>query len=193
MILPIIAYGSNILREKGKDITKDYPELKTLIDNMWETLYSSNGVGLAAPQVDLNIRLFVVDSAQVFSHIEERDEEAKYPDRPGYKKVFINAHIIEKTGDEWPYQEGCLSIPGIREDVLRPQEVEIEYVDENFEPHREKFNGLTARIIQHEYYHIEGKLFIDYLKPLKKKLLHRKLENISKGKVRVDYKMKFPQ
>ncbi|QES90857.1 peptide deformylase [Rhizosphaericola mali] len=189
MILPIIGYGANILREKCIDIDKDYPKLEELIANFWETLYSSNGVGLAAPQVNLNIRMFVVDSAQIFESLEPGDET--YADAPGIKQVFLNAHIIERTGEEWPYQEGCLSIPGIREDVFRPEEVEIEYVDENFVAHRKKFNGITARIIQHEYDHIDGKLFIDYLKPLKRKLLHRKLDNITKGNVKVDYRMKF--
>ncbi len=193
MILPIVAYGDSILRDICKDIDASYPDLDKLLGDMWETLYSSQGVGLAAPQIDRNIRLFVVDSAQVFAHVEKEDEESRYPDKPGFKKVFINAHIVEKNGEEWPYQEGCLSIPGIREDIFRPQTVDIEYVDENFQPHRETFSGLTARIIQHEYDHIDGKLFIDYLKPLKKKMLHRKLDNITKGKVQVNYRMKFPK
>lgn len=189
MILSVVGYGSNILREKSVDIDKDYPALPKLIDDMWESLYASNGVGLAAPQIDKAIRLFIVDSAQIFEHAEEGDET--YRDKPGHKKVFINARIVDKRGEEWPYQEGCLSIPGIREDVMRPEEIDVEYVDENFQPHKETFNGITARIIQHEYDHIEGKLFIDYLKPLKRKLMARKLDNIMKGNVKVDYKMKF--
>lgn len=192
MILPIVAYGDPILRRVSTDIDKDYPDVDKLIGDMWETLYSSNGVGLAAPQINKDIRLFIVDSAQIFAAIEKEDEESGYPDKPGHKKVFINAKILNRTGEEWPYQEGCLSIPGIRDDVMRPQVVEIAYLDENFEPHTGTFDGLTARIIQHEYDHIEGKLFIDYMKPLKKKMLQRKLDNISKGKIKVDYRMKFP-
>jgi peptide deformylase len=190
MILPIVAYGADVLRKKALDIEKDYPQLDKLIADMWETMYASNGVGLAAPQINKNIRLFVMDSAQIFEHQEE-DEKGTYPDEPGTKKVFINAHIVEFDGDDWSYNEGCLSIPKIREDIMRPEEVTVEYFDENFHPHTETFNGITARIIQHEYDHIEGKLFIDYLKPLKKKMLQGKLNDISKGKIKVDYKMVF--
>jgi peptide deformylase len=190
MILPIVAYGAHILRKEAKDITTDYPELQKLIDDMWETMYASNGVGLAASQVNKDIRLFVMDSAQIFENLEE-EEIGKYPDEPGVKKVFINARIKDYTGEEWPYNEGCLSIPKIREDVLRPEEITIEYRDENFVQHTDTFNGITARIIQHEYDHINGKLFIDYLKPLRKKLLQSKLTDISKGKIKVDYKMIF--
>ncbi len=190
MILPIVAYGAHILRKEAKNITPDYDNLNALIEDMWETMYSSNGVGLAAPQINKNIRLFVMDSAQIFDNLEE-DELGKYPDGPGIKKVFINAIIKEYTGEEWLYNEGCLSIPKIREDIVRPQTIVIEYLDENFLPHTETFNGITARIIQHEYDHIQGKLFIDYLKPLKRKLLQSKLTDISKGKMKVDYKMMF--
>ena len=192
MILPIVAYGAQILRKIAQDIPSDHPELEKLIDDMWETMYASNGVGLAAPQINKNIRIFVMDSAQIFDGLDE-DEHGKYSDEPGIKKVFINAHIAELNGEEWPYNEGCLSIPKIREDVLRPEEVVIEYYDEAFVQHTETFNGITARIIQHEYDHIEGKLFIDYLKPLKKKLLQSKLNDIHKGKIKVDYKMVFPK
>ncbi|QEC66004.1 peptide deformylase [Panacibacter ginsenosidivorans] len=192
MILPIVAYGADVLRKKALDIEPEYPQLDKLIADMWETMYASNGVGLAAPQVNRNIRLFVMDSAQIFEHQEE-DDKGQYPDEPGVKKVFINAHIADFGGDDWSYNEGCLSIPKIREDILRPEEVTIEYLDENFQPHTETFNGITARIIQHEYDHIEGKLFIDYLKPLKKKMLQGKLNDISKGKIKVDYKMVFPK
>jgi peptide deformylase len=190
MILPIVAYGSNILRKVAKDITPDYPNLHHLIADMWETMYYSNGVGLAAPQINKDIRLFVMDSSQIFEHQEE-DEKGKYPDEPGIKKVFINAHIKDLDGEEWCYNEGCLSIPKIREDVNRPGAITLEYVDQDFIPHTETFTGLTARIIQHEYDHIEGKLFIDYLKPLKRKMLQGKLNDISKGKIKVDYKMVF--
>ena len=190
MILPIVAYGANVLRKVAKDITPDYPDLNRLIEDMWETMYYSNGVGLAAPQINKDIRLFVMDSAQIFEHQEENDK-GKYPDEPGVKKVFINAHVKKYNGEEWSYNEGCLSIPKIREDVSRPDTIAVEYLDENFQSYIETFNGITGRIIQHEYDHIEGKLFIDYLKPLKKKMLQGKLTDISKGKVKVDYKMVF--
>jgi len=190
MILPIVAYGSNILRKVAKDITPDYPNLQNLIADMWETMYYSNGVGLAAPQINKDVRLFVIDSAQIFEHQEEEDK-GKYSDEPGVKKVFINAHVKNLDGEEWSYNEGCLSIPKIREDINRPGTITLEYVDENFVPHTETFIGLTARIIQHEYDHIDGKLFIDYLKPLKRKMLQGKLNDISKGKIKVDYKMVF--
>jgi peptide deformylase len=190
MILPIVAYGSPILRMVSKDIDKDYPGIQKLIDDMWETMYASNGVGLAAPQINRDIRLFVVDSSQIFTNQEEEDK-GKYPDEPGIKQVFINAQIKSLNGNEWVYNEGCLSIPKIREDVSRNEELTLEYYDENFEKHTGTFNGLTARIILHEYDHIEGKLFIDYLKPLKRRLMKGKLDDISKGKIKTDYKMMF--
>jgi peptide deformylase len=192
MILPIVAYGAPVLRTVCKDITPIYPGLEKLIEDMWETMYSSNGVGLAAPQINKDIRVFVIDSAQIFANQEEEDK-GKYPDEPGVKQVFINAQIRELNGGEWVYNEGCLSIPKIREDIPRNQEVTLEYVDEQFAPQVKTFNGITARIILHEYDHIEGKLFIDYLKPLKRKLLKGKLDDISKGKIKVDYKMAFPK
>ncbi|SHE87457.1 peptide deformylase [Flavisolibacter ginsengisoli] len=192
MILPIVAYGNPILRKVGHDIDENYPNLDKLIEDMWETMYASNGVGLAAPQVGRDIRLFVMDSAQIFSNMDEKDkEEENYPDAPGIKQVFINAHIIEEHGDDWAYNEGCLSIPKIREDIYRAEEVTLEYLDQNFKKHTRTFNGVTARIILHEYDHIDGKLFIDYLSPLKRKLLKRKLDDISKGNIKVDYKMSF--
>jgi peptide deformylase len=190
MILPIVAYGSQVLRNVSTDIPRDYPNLDKFIADMWETMYASNGVGLAAPQVNRNIRIFVMDSQQIFENQDEEDK-GKYPDEPGIKKVFINAHLKDVQGDQWVYNEGCLSIPKIREDVARNEQITLEYVDENFEKHTETFNGLTARIILHEYDHIDGKLFIDYLKPLKRKLMRGKLDDISKGKVKVDYKMMF--
>ena len=192
MILSIAAYGSPILRVLCKDIDPDYPGLSKLIGDMWDTMYSSSGVGLAAPQVSRDIRLFMVDSAQMFANQDE-DEKGKYPDAPGIKQVFINAHIRELDGEEWSYNEGCLSIPKIREDISRNETVTMDYVDENFEPHTAAFNGITARVILHEYDHIEGKLFIDYLKPLKRKLLKSKLDDITRGKVNVDYRMAFPK
>lgn len=190
MVLPIVAYGSPILRQKCKDISPDYPDLAKLIEDMWETMYNSRGVGLAAPQVNRDIRLFVIDSVQIIENLEE-DEKHEYEDDTGYKGVFINAHISEINGDEWSYNEGCLSIPKIREDIYRQEEVTIDFMDENFQPHTKTFNGITARVILHEYDHIEGKLFIDHLKPLKRKLLKRKLDDITKGKINVDYRMSF--
>lgn len=190
MILPIVAYGHPILRTIAKDIAPDYPELKQLIADMWETMYYSNGVGLAAPQINRDIRIFVVDSKQIFDNLEP-GEKNEYPGDEGIREVFINAHVKTLNGDDWPYNEGCLSIPKIREDVFRPEEVTLEYVDENFEPKTATFTGITARVILHEYDHIEGKLFIDHIKPLKRKLLKSKLDDISKGKVKVDYRMMF--
>lgn len=178
------------MRKVCKDITAEYPNLSKIIEDMWETMYASNGVGLAAPQVNRDIRLFVMDSSQIFKNQDEEDD-SKFADAPGIKQVFINAHIKEFIGDDWAYNEGCLSIPKIREDVMRPEEVIIEYLDENFEQKTTKFFGITARIIQHEYDHIQGKLFIDYLKPLRKKMLRGKLNDISKGKLKMDYKMMY--
>jgi peptide deformylase len=190
MILPIVAYGAQVLRTRGLEVKPDYPGLEKLIEDMWETMYESSGVGLAAPQINKPIRLFVIDSTQIFTNLED-DEQGKYPDAPGLKEVFINAKIIKLNGEPWPYTEGCLSIPKIREEVFRNEEVELEYDDQQFKHHIKTFNGLTARVILHEYDHIEGKLFIDYLKPLKRKLLKGKLDDISKGKISVDYKMSF--
>jgi len=152
-----------------------------------ETMYESNGVGLAAPQINKNIRLFVVDSAQIFSNAEPEDKT--YPDAPGIKQLFINAQIIELSGKEWVYNEGCLSIPKIREDVTRHETVKMRFMDENLVEHIQTYTGMTARVILHEYDHIEGKLFIDYIKPLRRKMLQGKLNDINKGKVKVDYKM----
>ncbi|HEY0060125.1 MAG TPA: peptide deformylase [Flavisolibacter sp.] len=194
MILPIVAYGHPVLRKVAQDIQPDYPGLEKLISDMWDTMYGSNGVGLAAPQIAKDIRLFVIDSAQIFTNMEDDDrKEDSYPDDPGTKQVFINAHIIEEGGEDWAYNEGCLSIPKIREDVYRAEEVTLEFLDENFVQHRRTYNGITGRIILHEYDHIDGKLFIDHLSPLKRKLLKRKLDDISRGVVRVDYKMSFPK
>ena len=187
MTLPIVAYGAAVLRKVSEPINADYPNLNKLIEDMWETMYDSNGVGLAAPQINRAIRLFVMDSKQIFENAEAGDET--YPDAPGIKAVFINAEILELSGNEWVYNEGCLSIPKIREDVLRHEKVTMKYMDENFVEHTTTFDGMTARIILHEYDHIEGKLFIDYIKPLRKKMLQGKLNDIHKGKVRVDYKM----
>jgi peptide deformylase len=190
MILPIVAYGAPVLRKVCDDISPDYPGLSKLLEDMWETMYYSNGVGLAAPQINREIRLFVVDSSQIFKNQDEEDK-GKFADEPGIKQVFINAHIKEFDGEDWSYNEGCLSIPKIREDIIRPEEVIIEYSDENFITQTTTFVGITARIIQHEYDHIEGRLFIDYLKPLRKKMIRGKLNDISKGKLKMDYKMMY--
>ena len=192
MILPIVAYGHPVLRKVAQDIDADYPFLEKLTQDMWETMYASNGVGLAAPQVNKDVRLFIVDSHQIFENMKP-DERNEYPDDPGIKQVFLNAHIQEIDGEEWAYNEGCLSIPKIREDIVRNEIVTLRYQDENFKWHTNTFQGITARIILHEHDHLEGKLFIDYLPPLKRKLMKRKLDDISKGKITVDYKMVFPK
>ena len=191
MILPIVAYGHPVLRKLATDISADYPQLDKFIEDMWETMYASSGVGLAAPQVNRDIRLFVVDTQQMFSGMSA-DEQKEYPDAPGLKAVFINAHIVELDGEEWAYNEGCLSIPKIREDVYRHETVTMEYLDADFNEHTTTFSGLTARVILHEYDHIEGKLFIDHISALKRKLMKSKLNDITKGKIKVDYKMMFP-
>lgn len=183
MKLPIVAYGDPVLKKVADNIDQDYKELKPLIDNMFETMYAASGVGLAAPQVGLPIRLFVVDA----SPFAEDEEGLK-----GFKKVFINPVIEEETGEKWDFNEGCLSIPDIRENVSRHKDLRISYYDENFEPKNEAFTGLAARVIQHEYDHIQGKLFTDRINPLRKTMLRGKLDAISKGAVKVDYKMKFP-
>lgn len=191
MILPIVAYGHPVLRKIAEDITPEYPQLDKFIEDMWETMYASNGVGLAAPQVNRSIRLFTVDTEQMFKTMDEK-EQAEYLDAPGFKGVFINPRILEQEGDEWSYNEGCLSIPKIREDIYRHESVMLSYYDGQFQQHTTAFTGLTARVILHEYDHIEGKLFIDHISPLKRKLMKGRLNDISKGKVSVDYKMMFP-
>lgn len=190
MKLPIVGYGNPILRKVAQPITETYPHLQELIANMWETMYHSNGVGLAAPQINLSIRLFVVDSEQL-KQSDDEDTIEKYADEQTIKETFINAEIISLAGDEWKYNEGCLSIPKVREDVMRKSSVTIRYYNAAWQLQERTFDGITARIILHEYDHIEGKLFIDYLTPLKKRLLKSKLDAIQKGKVKVDYKMMF--
>tara|TARA_Y100000385_G_scaffold286478_1_gene348568 strand:+ start:424 stop:1014 length:591 start_codon:yes stop_codon:yes gene_type:complete len=190
MILPIIAYGDPVLRKLGKSIDKDYPALESLLENMFETMYGAKGIGLAAPQIGLPIRIFIVDATPF-----KDDEELELEERnflSTFKQVFINAKIIDETGDEWVFNEGCLSIPDVREDVFRNETVKIEYLDEKFEKHTKEFSGIAARIIQHEYDHIQGILFTDKLSSLKKRLIKGKLANISKGKIRIDYRMRFP-
>lgn len=191
MILPIVAYGDPVLKRKAKEIQKDYPKLDTLIENMWESMYNAHGVGLAAPQVGLSIRLFVID-ASPFAEDDDliENEETELKD---FKRVFINPVIIEENGDAWDFNEGCLSIPDVREDVFRQPNIKIEYYNQNFEKQTEELSGLAARVVQHEYDHIEGILFTDKLSSLKRKLIKGKLNNITKGKVKVDYRMRFPQ
>lgn len=190
MVLPIVAYGDPVLRRVGKDIDKDYPGLEELIENMKETMKNAQGVGLAAPQVGRDIRLFLID-ASPFSENEELEEEER-AFLKDFKRTFINARIVEEEGDEWAFNEGCLSIPNINEDVYRPEVIHVEYLDEDFKERQETLTGLAARIFQHEYDHIEGILFTDKLSSLKKRLLKKRLENISKGKVDVSYRMRFP-
>jgi len=190
MILPIVAYGDTVLRKKAEDISKDYPMLEELVANMYDTMYNAFGVGLAAPQIGLAVRLFLVDTtpfAEDDDYTAEEQEELKV-----FKRTFINAKILEESGDEWAFNEGCLSIPDVREDVFRKPNVTIQYQDENFVTHTERFEGFIARVIQHEYDHIEGILFTDKLSALKKRLIRARLGNISKGKIEVDYKMRFP-
>lgn len=184
MILPIVAYGDPVLKREGEEIDQDYPFLEELIENMYETMYNSEGVGLAAPQIGKSIRLFIVDCTPF-----NEDE----PELDGFKKTFINPIIIEEEGDEWNFNEGCLSIPGVRENVSRKPKITIEYMDEKFNLIEETYDGIAARVIQHEYDHIEGILFTDHIKPLRKRLLNARLNNISKGNVKVPYRMKFPK
>jgi peptide deformylase len=190
MILPIIAYGDPVLRKMGTKIDKEYPELATLIANMKETMYNASGVGLAAPQIGLAIRLFIID-ASPFAEDEDLDDEDRATLKT-FNRVFINAKIIKEEGEEWTFNEGCLSIPDVREDVSRQPKITIEYQDEDFKTHTEVLEGLAARVFQHEYDHIEGILFTDKLSTLKKRLLKKRLENISKGKINADYRMNFP-
>ena len=189
MVLPIIAYGDPVLRKVATDISPDYPNLNTLIANMYDTMNYAYGVGLAAPQIGLPIRLFVVDTAPFADDDDLTEDERTF--LSNFKKTFINAKITEETGDKWLFNEGCLSIPGVREDVSRQKQITIEFVDEQFTPQRLTLTGLAARVVQHEYDHIEGILLTDKLSSFKKQLIKGKLTNISKGKVKVDYRMKF--
>lgn len=192
MILPIVAYGDPVLKKEGVEIDKDYRYLKKLIEDMFETMYAASGVGLAAPQIGKSIRLFIVDGSSFAD-----DEEGEEPDpmaegMEGFKKVFINPIIEEEKGEVWGFNEGCLSIPKLREEVFRKENIVISYYNENWELKEEEYDGYAARIIQHEYDHVEGVLFTDHLSPLKKRIINKKLLNISKGEINVDYKMKFP-
>ena len=197
MILPIVAYGDPVLKREGDEIEQDYPGLKQLIADMFETMYNAYGVGLAAPQIGKSIRLFIIDTTP-FTERDEEDDEDPMPEEErkqleGLKKVFINPIILEESGDKWAFNEGCLSIPGINEDVLRQRDLIIEYYDENFELKEETYTGKAARVIQHEYDHIDGILFTDRLNPLRKQFLKKRLNDISRGKTNAKYKMKFPK
>ncbi|MBK7181971.1 MAG: peptide deformylase [Bacteroidetes bacterium] len=197
MILPIVAYGDPVLRKMGVDIDKDYPNLQQLIADMFDTMNNALGVGLAAPQVGRAIRLFIVDTKPFAERDEDDEDDDEFtPEERSqleeFKRVFINARIVDETGEEWAFNEGCLSIPKIREDVMRKPKVRIKYVDENFKEHDEVHEGLIARVIQHEYDHIEGKLFTDKISPLRRRMIQGKLNDISKGKVQIGYKMRFP-
>lgn len=189
MILPIVGYGHPVLKTKAKKINKSFESLSNIINNMWETMYNANGVGLAAPQIGLSIRLFIVDT-KPFSDDESLDQEESLKLK-SFKKVFINPEILDENGEAWDFNEGCLSIPEVRADIKRSETIKIKYYDTNFIEQFEEFDGLIARVIQHEYDHIEGILFTDKISPLKRKLLRRKLLDISKGKVPTDYLMKF--
>ena len=189
MILPIIGYGDPVLRKMGEPVSADYPNLKETIANMFETMYNAYGVGLAAPQIGLPIRVFVIDTTP-FSEDEDLSNEEQ-SELKTFKKTFINATMLVEEGEEWGFNEGCLSIPDVREDVFRNEKITIEYFDEDFNKKTESFDGLIARVIQHEYDHIEGILFTDKISSLKKRLIQKKLQNIMEGKTRPDYKMKF--
>lgn len=191
MIYPIVAYGDPVLRKVTVDIDKSY-DVKKLSEDMFETMYNAKGVGLAAPQIGLNVRMFVVDG-RPFNEGEDMKEREIDPSLIDFKKVFINAEILEEDGDDWGFEEGCLSIPDVREDIYRPEYVTIKYFDVDWKEHIEEHEGLAARIIQHEYDHIDGILFTDHLNPVKKRMLKNKLAKITKGRVDVDYKMKFPK
>jgi peptide deformylase len=186
MVLPIYAYGQPVLKKKADAIPADYPELEALLRDMWETMYHADGVGLAAPQIGKSIRLFVMDT----NEIERKKDPDAATDQP-VKYVFINAEIIEEDGNPWTYEEGCLSIPHVRGDVERPERIRIRWQDEHFEVHEATFTGVNARVIQHEYDHIEGILFTERLKPIKKRLIQRKMEDIRKGSIKTDYRMRF--
>ena len=190
MIFPIVAYGDPVLRKVARPIEKNEINLPDLVENMYQTMYDSSGIGLAAPQIGQSIRLFVVDGTLLNEDEEEKDKD---PSLEGFKKVFINPQILKEEGDEWAFEEGCLSIPGIRADVYRPEKVKIKYRDLDWNEHVEEYDNMAARIIQHEYDHLEGKLFTDYLPMLKKQMLKKRLADITKGNVKVDYKMRFPK
>jgi len=183
MIYPVVVYGNQSLRKKAEEIDKNYPNLSQIIENLWETMYKAEGIGFAAPQAGIPIRLFVVDGADIAED---------HPELKDFKKVFINPKLIEAGGDPVSQVEGCLSVPTIKEEVVRPKRIRVQYLDENFEPHDDVYEDQRARVFLHEYDHLEGKLFVDYLSPLRKRLLKGKLNAITVGKAKVDYKIKLP-
>jgi len=189
MILPIVAYGSPVLKKVSNEITPEYPNLKELIENMWETMYAAHGIGLAAPQVGQSIRLFVIDASPFVD--EENMDVEEINTLKDFKKVFINPKIVVEEGAHWNFNEGCLSIPDVREDISRNSEIKIKYQDQNFNWHTDSFDGITARVIQHEYDHIEGILFTDRISPLRKRMIKGKLQKIYKGNIDVNYRMRF--
>jgi len=186
MVLPVYVYGMSVLRKVASDIPEDFEDLDQLIEDMFETMHASDGVGLAAPQIGRSLRIFVVDTSPMA-------ESAKEPELDGFRKVFINPFIVEEWGDAWAFEEGCLSLPNIREEVTRPEHVRIEYLDENWDLKEEVYDGIRARVIQHEYDHLEGKLFVDLINPIKRKLLTARLRNISQGRAECDYQMIYPK
>lgn len=192
MVFPIVAYGDPILRKVARNIDPhENLDLPKLVENMYETMYDSSGIGLAAPQIGMSVRLFIVDGTPL-NESDDEDHEID-PTLEGFKKVFVNPQMVQQEGDKWPFEEGCLSIPGVRADVHRPESLTIKYFDLEWKEHVEQYDGMAARIIQHEYDHLEGKLFTDYLPALKKQLLKKRLNEITKGKVKVDYRMRFPK
>ncbi len=182
MVLPVYVYGSAVLKKEAQAITKEYPGLQALITNMWDTLAFAEGVGLAAPQVGHAIRLLLIDATPF---------QDDYPEAADFKRVIINPEIVEMSNETWTFNEGCLSIPGIREDVVRPKKIHVRYFDENFAEHDEWLDNVPARIFQHEYDHVEGILFTDHLAPIRRKMLNSRLQNISRGKTHADYKTKI--
>ena len=186
MVLPVYVYGMSVLRKVAPEIPEDYDNLDQLIEDMFETMHASDGVGLAAPQIGKSLRIFVVDTTPMA-------ESGEHPELDGFRKVFINPYILEEWGDPWTFEEGCLSLPNIREEVSRPSHVRIEYYDENWNLKEEVYEGIRARVIQHEYDHLNGKLFVDRINPIRRKLLTARLKTISQGRADCEYKMVFPK
>lgn len=193
MVLPIVSYGNSILRQKCIDVDLNDPDLDTLIDSMWETLYPADGSGLAAPQINQSLKLFIVDTKDSFDRMEPEDREELFDGDKGIKETFINAKIIDFTDEYWIENEGCLSIPSLAGEVERPWGITIQYLDRQLKKHKNVFRGITARVILHEFDHTQGKLYIDHVKPIKRKLLTRKLTKISKGEIITKYKMQYPK
>jgi peptide deformylase len=186
MVLPVYVYGMSVLRKVAPEIPEDFEDLDQFIADMFETMRASDGIGLAAPQVGKSLRIFVVDTTPIA-------EDKEDPELKDFRRVFINPYILEEWGDPWSFEEGCLSLPNIREEVTRPSKVRIEYYDENWNLMEEEFDGIRARVIQHEYDHLEGKLFVDKINPIRRKLLSPRLNAISRGKIDKDYKIVYPK